>query len=179
MAKQKVADVATKIVDLLTPLNSEERQRVVQAALTLVGEGQVILPTKGDPNTKDISSRGQRWMKQNSLKLEELELIFQIEDGKVEVIVSEIQGKGKKGKTINAYILEGLGQLLLSGDSSFNDKSARGLCSTLGCYDGANHAAYMNAMRGKVIGSKDKGWKLTAPGLKHGATLVKEMTKGK
>jgi hypothetical protein len=31
----------------------------------------------------------------------------------------------------------------------------------------------------KIAGSKDAGWKLTAPGLVHGATLIKEVTASK
>jgi hypothetical protein len=36
----------------------------------------------------------------------------------------------------------------------------------------------MRAIGNNLAGSKDKGWKLTAPGMKKGADLIKEMTKG-
>lgn len=40
MSKNKAAEVTTKIVDLLEPLDSAERQRAVNAALMLLGETQ-------------------------------------------------------------------------------------------------------------------------------------------
>jgi hypothetical protein len=133
MAKQSITNVATKIVDLLTPLNSEERQRVVQGALTLLGEGQIALPQKaGLESDKDsaeqiegISPRANVWLRQNGLTLNNLEQVFHIDDGKIELIASEIPGKDNKAKTLNIYILAGVSQFLLSGDASFDDKTAR------------------------------------------------------
>jgi hypothetical protein len=96
----------------------------------------------------------------------------------VNVLGGSIPGKSSKQQTISAYILKGVAQLLATGEPTFDDKSARKLCEDLGCYSVANHALYMNSMGNSITGSKDKGWKLTAPGLKKGADLIKEMTKG-
>jgi hypothetical protein len=96
----------------------------------------------------------------------------------VNVLGGSIPGKSSKEQTISAYILKGVAQLLATGEPTFDDKSARKLCEDLGCYNGPNHAVYMNKMGNSITGSKDKGWKLTAPGLKKGADLIKEMTKG-
>jgi len=182
MAKPKVTDVAAKIVNLLTPLSSEERQRVIRAALTLVGEEQSVQYSKADVEenrggggTAVLPSRARVWAKKNEITMDDLQQVFHIEDGKAEVIASEIPGKGDKGKTHNAYILEGVSRFLSSDDSSFDDKSARALCRNLGVYNAANHASYMKEKGNRLAGSKD-GWKLTAPGLAHGAALVKEMS---
>jgi len=180
-----MTDVVAKIVDFLTPFTSEDRQRIVQAALTLLGESQAPLKPK-DADVDDggtagdatnLPAKAKTWMKQNGLKLAELEQVFHIENGHAEVIAGSIPGKNDKAKTHNAYVLQGLNSLLSSGEPSFDDKTARALCNTLGCYNSANHSVYMGDVGNRLTGSKDKGWKLTAPGMAHGAVLVKEITK--
>jgi hypothetical protein len=63
---------------------------------------------------------------------------------------------------------------LTTGDATFDDKAARQLCDDLGCYDSANHSVFMGDKGNLLTGSKKLGWKLTAPGLKHGANLIKQ-----
>jgi len=43
MSENKTTDVLIKIIELLTPLPSEERQRVVKAAFILIGETSINL----------------------------------------------------------------------------------------------------------------------------------------
>lgn len=45
MAKNKVLQATSGIVPLLEPLDSDERMRAVQAALTMLGEGAVSIPS--------------------------------------------------------------------------------------------------------------------------------------
>lgn len=180
MAQDQPIEAMTKIVDILTPLSSEDRSRVIRAALTLLGETNTSTEAGGDTKDSDASSLPQRartWLKQNSLTKEELDQIFHFDNGVVEIIATHIAGKNKKEQTHNAYILTGIGQLLLIGTSTFDDKSARNLCESAGCYDSANHASYIKDRGNVFTGSKDKGWMLTAPGLKRGAEIIKDMNK--
>ena len=186
----KITDITMKVVKLLTPLDSEGRQKVIKASLTLLGEGAVDLGTGGAGNSENggdgkgsamlpgLSAKATAWVKQNSLSVGQLEQVFDIEAGDVSVIAGSVPGKSSKDQTIAVYVLRGVAQLLATGDPTFDDKSARKLCEDLGCYNSANHAVYMGAIGNSVTGSKDKGWKLTAPGLRKGADLIKEMTKG-
>jgi hypothetical protein len=48
VAKNKILEATQGIVPLLEPLDSEERVRAVQAAMTLLGEGAVPLPNAAD-----------------------------------------------------------------------------------------------------------------------------------
>ncbi len=181
MPKSKVTEIAVKIVDMLTPLTSEERQRVVHAALTLMGEAPLVDTKRSDQSEDSVDAglhhRARAWMKQNDLTAEDLQHVFHLAGGRAEVIASEIPGKSDKEKTLNAYVLIGVANLLSNGDANFDDKAARDLCGTLGCFNGANHAAYMKNKGNQIAGSKEKGWTLTSPGLKRGAALVKELSK--
>ena len=116
-------------------------------------------------------------MRVSKLTKEQIEQVFEIADTGVTVIGVNVPGKSSKEKTINTFVLEGIGRLLASGEPAFEDKAARALCESVGCYNSANHAVYMQEKGNLFTGSKDKGWRLTAPGLARGAELVREMTK--
>lgn len=178
MGKTKPSDIVAMIVDLLTPLSSEERRRVISASLTLLGETSIADDTKKieDVETVNTTGKAKTWQKQNNITANQLGQVFHIDNGKVEVIVGEMPGKNKKEKTLNAYVLAGIAQMLLSGAAKFTDKEARALCSSAGCYDAANHAVTLKAKGNWFTGSKEKGWVLTAPGLKHAATIVKTLS---
>jgi hypothetical protein len=187
MEKPKITDVSSKVFDLLTPFDSEERRRVIQAALTLLGESHVTPPppapahgnsaASGGESADGLPTKAQAWMKQYGFTLTDIESVFHVENGNVDVIAASLPGKNTKERAHNAYVLLGIGKLLATGDTSFDDKAARALCNAHGSYDRANHAVYMKGIDNKITGSKDRGWKLTSPGLAHGATLIKELTK--
>jgi len=188
----KIMEITTKVVKMLAPLGSNERQQVVQASLTLLGEPSVGSRSSEEPKslygdgrsgkglsrgTSGLPASANAWAEQNGITSEQLEEVFHADGGNVSVI-GNVPGKNTKAKTLNAYVLQGVVQLLASGAGNFDDKSARQLCQNQGCYNAANHAVYLGATGNILTGSKAKGWKLTAPGLKRGAELVKEMTKG-
>lgn len=184
MTKKTSIDMTGKIVELLSPLESEERLRIISASLMLLGEKPVALgkgseaedSTEGDGATT-LPPRARTWMKQYGISVEQTHQVFHLDNGTAEVIAATIPGKNKKEQTFNAYILTGIARLLATGDPSFEDKVARSLCENAGCYDSANHAAYMKSKGNEFTGSKDKGWTLTSPGLKRGAALVQELNK--
>jgi len=182
MAKTKITDVVTKMVDLLNPLSSEERRRIIGATLTLLGEDQGEPPQKQSQNQDDegkseagVPKLASLWMKQNSVLTAELQQVFHLSEGTAALIAPEIPGKSTKEKVLNAYILTGAGKLLESGSPSFDDKTAKAICNSAGCYDSTNHSKYLNGKGNEFTGSKDKGWTLTAPGLKKAAALIKQI----
>lgn len=187
-AAPQIAEIARKIVAWLEPLSSEDRQKAVNGALVMLGEGPrdagaggaapgAFVATAPDPTLVGLSPRGATWIKQNGLTLAQVERVFDISNQGVTVIASEAPGRSDKQRTHNAYVLQGVSRLLASGEPTFDDKDARKLCEDLGCYNKPNHALYMGDKGNLLTGSKGGGWKVTAPGLKHGAELVKQLTK--
>lgn len=185
MAKSKSPEIVGKIVEMLGDLNSDERRRVIQASLTLLGEaplnagksGQESADQEAEETPGNLPARVRTWMRQNDLSSEKIQQVFHNADGRVELIASEIPGNGKKEKTLNAYVLAGLANYLRSGESTFDDNAAKGLCESHGCLDKSNHAATLKAKGNEFTGSKEGGWTLTGPGLKRAAELVKMIAK--
>jgi hypothetical protein len=170
------------VVRILGPLETDERQRVLQGVLVILRES---LPTSGGVDfdrssgsnlESNVPNRARLWMRQNNLKDEQLSQVFDLSDGVATIIASGVSGKNNSEKTIKAYVLAGVAGFLSSGEPTFDDKTARLLCETLGCYDNTNHSKYMKDKGNNFVGDKDKGWKLTAPGLKNGAVIVKELS---
>lgn len=183
MDKPKVTEVVTTIVNILEPLTSDERRRVIGASLTLLGDEPSIGQKEPVSNLKEdeadsstLPSRAKLWMKQNTVSSSELQQVFHIVDGTAAVI-GEVPGKSAKERVHNAYVMAGIAKFLETGSPSFDDTGARDLCKTAGCFDTTNHSKYLADKGNEFTGSKDKGWTLTSPGLKRGAALVKELTK--
>jgi len=124
-----------------------------------------------------LPSRARAWLKQNGVSAEELQQVFHFESGGAGVIAGEIPGKNNKEKTLSAYALVGLSCFLSTGSAAFDDKSARALCESSGCYDQGNHSYIIKKRGNEFTGTKEKGWTLTAPGLRRAALIVKEIAK--
>jgi hypothetical protein len=180
MTQTTSIDALAGVVEILTPLSSDERTRVVRAAMVLLGESHINDDASINQPAADVSDlqpRARAWLKQNSITIEQLQQIFHLSDGAAEVIAPHLPGRNRKEQTYNAYVLVGIGQLLLSGNTFFDDKSARLMCEKFGCYDSANHSAYLRDRGNEFTGTKERGWTLTAPGLKRGADIIKDMSK--
>jgi hypothetical protein len=182
---KSLPEIVNEIYALLEPIGSDERQRVVSSVMTLLGE---VATPKGKGESHDagdddadgsggvpLGKRAKRWFNQSELTAEMLEPIFHHEDGKVQIIASEVPGKGKKRQTKNCYLLEGARCLLEKDEAKFAEADVVALCKDLGCHDSANHAANRKSLGNIVTGTKDSGFTLPAPGLKEAAALIKEM----
>src|SRR4051794_15803253 len=101
---KKIADVTTKLVSLLEPLDSGERAKAIDAALVILGEtlrsrhaGENDNDQKGDK--KEAQQDGfpahtklRTWMTQNSVTKDQLAQLFHLDNGKVNVIASTVTG---------------------------------------------------------------------------------------
>jgi hypothetical protein len=105
--------------------------------------------------------------------------LFHKDGDKIEIIVSDVPGTGKKTKSHNCYLLSGVRALLASDEAKFSESDAVSLCKHLGCHDGANHAKIRSELGNLVAGSKASGFTLPAPGLRAAADLVKAMASAK
>lgn len=180
-----LAEATTKLVAILSPLGSEERIRVVQASLMLLGETSSFMNQSSgsqgagqqDGNDEEatpaMSQQGKVWMKRNNVTMEQLEHCLHFDGGKVEPIALPGSATKNVDKVISTYLITGLASFLASGEASFSDQTARGFCEHFGCYDGGNHSKNMKGLGNRITGSKSAGWKLTAPGMTAALALVR------
>jgi hypothetical protein len=178
-SSQEAVEATGKLVEILARLESEQRHRAVSAAFVLLGEPDGQTNNRANQQASDapdgISPKALGWAKKNSVSTEQLEHVFVVETGGVDVIAARAPGKSKRLQTIESYVLCGLRSFLATGESAFTDEDARAVCKKLGAYDGANHFNYVKGLGNLVTGSKEAGWRLTNPGLARGAQIVKQI----
>lgn len=183
MAKS-ITDATSKIHGILEPLESEERHRVIDAALILLGDKpshersfaseQDDSESDGESSgTDDLSPATVRWFKKHDLTRDALEHYFHFDDDTVVPIALPGDPKGKREQTITTYLMQGVAALLETGSASFDDETARLRCKEFGCYDSANHAKTLRSLGNQFTGTKKTGWKLTTPGLDAAANRLK------
>lgn len=180
-----LADATSKLLDVLTPLVSEERHRVVRAALMLLGDdaGPVRSAPIGAGNEQSLDKGDEAdflpmgakvWIKKTGITLSQLEHYFHFDQGKVLPIALPGHATAKSEQTIHTYLVQGIASLLENGEAAFTDEQARRRCEHFGCYDSGNHTRYLKALGNKATGSKSSGWKLTTPGMSSAAELIKQ-----
>ena len=165
MSAEDIPKAAAALYNLLSPLNAEDRQKVVRGALAMLGEPASITASHGGDNPDDESSdlgglgpRARRWLKKFSISPEQLEHVFHFDGGTVDLLDIEVPGSSKKLQTINSYMLVGAKQFLATDDPKFDDKSALDYCKRVGCHDTANHAVNRAGLGNKVTGNKSSGF---------------------
>jgi hypothetical protein len=180
MNQKPLAQAVANIVQELENFSSEDRHRIVSASMTLLGEAPTRLVPEGE-NTEPrhdqsggLPAKARNWMKQHGLTLEQINQVFHFGDEGPKII-APIPGANRREQVRSAYILCGIGSLLTTGETKFDDKVARDVCELGGFFDSTNHMKYMKGS--EFTGSREKGWVLTAPGIKFGAYLVAQLSK--
>ena len=174
-----IAEATTKIYEQLLGLAVEERGRAVRAALTMLGQPESdVRATETETQKQEDTSGGgfsdkaKAWIKKHNIGASALEEMFHLDGDRVELILGKAIGKSRRQQTVNTYLLTGVAEFLATGNPEFTDEIAREYCQHLGCYDSPNHSNYVKAFGNKITGSKQTGWKLTAPGLAAAAELI-------
>lgn len=177
-------DATKQVFDILEPFDSADRRKVVQAVLVLLGETAPAAPA-ADPNQHgranqpdgagldELKPAARSWLRKHGLEMAALEHFIQIENASATVIELPGHPTSARQRTQTSYLMAGIAALFASGEPSFADSVARGYCEHFGGYDPNNHATSVKELGNKVTGSKDGGWKLTAPGLSEAASLIK------
>lgn len=180
---QNLPDVVGGIYKLLEPLESADRLKVVRSAMTLLSEDATSMDNstaggefKGGGGGDAFGTKATRWMKQYGISDLTISEIFHKDGDAVEIIVGDVLGDGKKGKSKNCYLLSGVRALLESDEPKFTEAEAVSLCKHMGCHDQANHSKTRSSLGNIVAGTKTSGFTLPAPGLRAAAELVKSMT---
>jgi hypothetical protein len=174
MNTKSITAAVSRIVDELAGFSPEERQRIVRASLTLLGDSSEKASTQIEEDSGDTQfpAKARMWMKRSGVTAEQIAHVFH-RDGDDMRVIATIPGSTNREQVMNAYVLSGIAKLLSSGEPKFDDKSARALCESGGFFDSTNHMKHMKNR--EFVGSRDKGWVLTTPGLERGATLVSEI----
>src|SRR5690349_5473937 len=95
MTQAKSMDALTKVVETLSPLSSEERARVVRAAMAMLGDASPTGETNVEGQVGSIeglSPRARIWMKQNSVTSDQLQQVFHLSGNGAEVIAPQLPG---------------------------------------------------------------------------------------
>lgn len=178
-----LAIAMAKVVEVLSSLAAEERVRVVNAALTLLGDGDnssassipMAASSSGAISSNDqlgISPQARAWLARNNFPQDQLENWFHFDQGSV-IPIHNPDAPTRSQQAFNTYLLEGFAAFLATGDAAFKDQEARERCEHFGCYDKTNHSKVFKSFGNKITGSKNGGWKLTAPGISAASALIR------
>ncbi|MCH8824169.1 MAG: hypothetical protein IH984_11760 [Planctomycetes bacterium] len=188
-ATTSLSAIHSQVFELMEPLESEDRHKIIASVMALLGEKptspttQVVGSTSygGEDDLsfgdRKIGRAALRWIKQNQLDTNTIEQVFLIDQTSVEIIAAFVPGSTKKEQTCSAYLLTGIKALIDKDDSNFTDTEALSLCKLLGCYDKNNHSTNRSSLGNKVAGNRTSGFTLPQPGLKAAAEVVRQIAK--
>lgn len=179
------AELALTIYNLLFPHESELRRRVLQSAMTLLGEAAVQIPSASAVSDAQNSLGGfddirlgvkaSKWIQRHGITRAMLEEVFHLTGDSVDLIASSVPGVSKKEMTVNCYLLCGIRGLIKNDLSSLDESDAIVICKRLAAYDKNNHTTNRLAVGNKMSGKRPT-FTLTGPGEAAAAELIKQMT---
>lgn len=196
----QISDAISKIVAIIEALPAEHHAQIMRGVEVVLGVSAQVAPrtppapaappvpplsderelpleeraAKFDELPTLLGKRAQHWARRYGVSAAELERVFHVHDGGVDVIASVTAGSKREG-ALCCYLLTGVKALLRSDEARFQEAEAVDLCREQLLYDTANHAAYRTSFPPKVVGDKHNGWSLPAPGLEAAAQLVKRL----
>ena len=180
------AELSLEIYNILVPFESDVRQRVIQSALTLLGEtaftpvGRSTALQSAVTGFDDVrvGPKAMKWVQKHAVSREMLDEIYHFTDGDVDIIASSVPGASKREMTVNCYLLSGIRGLLKGDVPSLDETETIAVCRRLTAYDKNNHTANRQSVGNKVSGIKPT-FTLTGPGETAAAELIKQMTSSK
>jgi len=185
MVQNDLPGAVTKVYQILEPMSTEDRRRVISGTLALLGDSGVLRDSepRADVHTSNpveadtkINEKAELWMKTNDVSNDNLEQVFHWADsGEIVTLASAVPDGTKKEQTANAILLLGVQSLLQNGSPNFSNGRIVEFCNEVGCYDKNNHTANRKSLGTKISGSVKDGFVLPAPGLKAAASLVKSI----
>jgi hypothetical protein len=176
------AELALQIYNLLFPHDSELRRRVMQSAMTLLGEDAVqpaapladVQSTSGVFEDLRLGPKASKWIQRHAVTRQMLDEVFHLTGDRIDIIASSVPGASKREMTVNCYLLCGIRGLLKDDVPSIDESEAVSVCKRLTAYDKNNHTTNRLAVGNKMSGSRPT-FTLTGPGEAAAADLVKQM----
>lgn len=198
-AGPRITVVVAQLFDILEPLDAGFRARALRGVLAMLADGSggvpldlgvpvtpsagAVTPTGGTaPPPSDGASKfakgkkAQAWLRRNSLTDDVLDHVFHVEndDGRP-VLFAPVPGTGKKGQTINCYLLVAAQNFLATDELKVTEAEVVAVAKDGGYYDRANHSVTRGALGNRFSGNKDVGFILTTPGQDAAAALIKSI----
>jgi hypothetical protein len=180
------AELALQIYNILVTQDSDVRQRVMQSAMTLLGE-TTLSAGRRSAGQKDggggfddvkLGPKATRWIQKHAVTREMLEELYHLSDEGMDIIAGNVPGASKREMTINCYLLAGIRGLLRNDLPTLDETETIAVCKRLTAYDRNNHTSNRQAVGNKISGSRPT-FTLTGPGETAAADLIKQMTSPK
>jgi hypothetical protein len=177
------AELALQIYNLLVTRDSDIRRRVMESAMTLLGETALsavtrpgALPASGEGfDDLKLGPKATRWAQKNGVTRGMLEELYHLTDETMEIIAGRVPGASKREMTVACYLLSGIRGLLKNDVSTLNESETITVCKRLTAYDKNNHTSNRQAVANKMSGTRPT-FTLTGPGETAAAELIKQMT---
>ena len=184
MSEDLIPEWTKQVYEILRPLPVEEQTRVISGTLGMLGHAPLgRLTSSFAPederenaiNGREFGPNARRWLKQHTVTGDLLAEVVDLTGDDIVLIASDIPGSTMKEKTANCYLLVGVCSLLQNDEPEFTDARAVEFCRFAGAYDSNNHTANRKSIGNRISGDRKTTLKLTAPGLRDAATVIRKI----
>lgn len=170
---EQLKEQLKEIVEIADQCPDRYRERCFSILLEHFLASQEKQETGGLDFTGEWPAEFSRFVADHQLK-QAVSDVFHIEEGKCEIIVKDLKTKKKATGEIRLALLIGIKHLAEEGSPNVPNEELRKLCSDHALLDAPNFTSIMKKHKNWFL-TKDKDWKLTKPGEKEAANLVKEL----
>ena len=157
-------------------------KKIIEAEIKTSSGTEIKLKGNTDDVAKVVGLFADQKTDKNKLEIEREisgldKNIFDVEDGKVTLIVKNIPGKNKKEKTINAAFLYLYGVYKQNKTNKAPKKEIIEICKDYGCFDSSNFSSHIKSET--RLRKKNINIKITPPGINRAEELIREINESK
>ena len=132
-------------------------------------------PDDFDDDDIGISPVAIKWMKRNSLTMDQLGHLFSLGVDEIDLVASSVPGSSKNQRTRSVILLKGMAAYLGSGAARISAEQIKTTLLHYDAYDPPNHAKYIRGLASEVSGNKKSGYTLTVRGMTSATEIIQSL----
>lgn len=174
---EKIKDKLNEVVAIAETCPEKYQVKCFEILLSSFVRTEVEVPITGAAiTTGQVGKKvAPAFFARQNITEEEWQKVFHIEGNQCSIIVDELKERTRSRKQVKLALLEGVKELLESGEATITKENLVELCKKYDAYDSPNFATHMKKQRSLFL-AKGDNWSLTKPGEKRAAEVVKELS---
>ncbi len=173
---EKIKDELNEVIAIADQCPEKYQVKCFEILLSALLGTQGGVPVNVSAATGQVGGKAYPgFFTQQNISEEEFQQVFHIEGNQCSIIAGDLNEKTRSKKQVKLALLEGVKELLESGEFTITKENLVEMCKKYDAYDSPNFATNMKKQKSLFL-AKGDNWVLTKPGEKRAGEVIKELS---